>query len=361
MGRVSSNDGSSLPNNVMVERICNNRVRQQVYASAKGDFSMQLGSMTDSVFDASASGGRSSQSDFPVSQRDPSAGNRTLEQGIPRRDLMSCELRASAFGFRPKEVTLFELTPFNSTVDVGAIVVQRMTKVEGTTLNANIYKAPKDARRAYEKGLEAQKDGKLTDARQYFQRAVELYPKFTNAWFQLGAVLEKDKQLEAARDAYSKAATVDVPFPPAYLSLTALAYDAKNWTDVLDLTRRLFELDPVNRAAVTGYVLDLDPLRSADPYFYNAMANFHLNHFAEAEKSGLMVEKLDMQPRFPQVRLLLADLFGRKNNYPAAILELQTYLELVPGDKDAAQIHARLAKLQQLLASSSPTDSPSPQ
>src|SRR5260370_1513094 len=53
-GRVATDDGTPVPNNVMVERICNNRVRQQVYASLRGDFSMQLGSRTDSFLDASA-------------------------------------------------------------------------------------------------------------------------------------------------------------------------------------------------------------------------------------------------------------------------------------------------------------------
>src|SRR5262249_49093462 len=52
-GRVAPGDGSVLPSNVMVERICNTRVRQQVYATLQGDFNMQLGSMADSFVDAS--------------------------------------------------------------------------------------------------------------------------------------------------------------------------------------------------------------------------------------------------------------------------------------------------------------------
>ena len=30
---------------------------------------------------------------------------------------------------------------------------------------------------------EAEKHGKLADARQSFEKAVEIYPKYTNAWF----------------------------------------------------------------------------------------------------------------------------------------------------------------------------------
>ena len=56
MGRVSTNDGTALPNNVMIERICNANVRQQVYATSAGDFTMQLGSRTDTFVDASGEG-----------------------------------------------------------------------------------------------------------------------------------------------------------------------------------------------------------------------------------------------------------------------------------------------------------------
>jgi hypothetical protein len=47
-GRVATHDGAPVPNDVLVERACDNRVRQVVYASPHGDFSMQLGSRTDS-------------------------------------------------------------------------------------------------------------------------------------------------------------------------------------------------------------------------------------------------------------------------------------------------------------------------
>jgi len=42
MGRVATNDGTAVPNDVLVERICNANVRQQVHATSRGDFSMQM-------------------------------------------------------------------------------------------------------------------------------------------------------------------------------------------------------------------------------------------------------------------------------------------------------------------------------
>jgi len=126
----------------LVERVCNASVRQQVHATSRGDFSMQMGSMADSVLDASASGDRASQDDVA------SKASRT---GISRRELANCELRASASGFRSSVISLVGLDSFGSSIDVGAIVVRRATKIEGMTLSATPYKAPKDARRATRK------------------------------------------------------------------------------------------------------------------------------------------------------------------------------------------------------------------
>ena len=248
-GRVATDDGTVVPGDVLVERVCNARVRQQVYATFGGDFSMELGARTDSYVDATAEG-------------TPQYGqsSRAQETGIPRRELANCELRASVSGFRSNVVDLVDLTP-DSNVDVGAIVVHRTEKIKGMTLNAAAYNAPKDARRAFEKGIEAEKHGKLADARQYLQKAVEIYPRYTSAWFQLGTVLQKETQYPAARTAYTQATTIDSKFLPAYLSLASMAFATQDWTQVLNLTNHVLDHDPLRYADVTGNILDLDPLR----------------------------------------------------------------------------------------------------
>ena len=336
-GRVATNDGAPVPYDVLVERVCNNRVRQEVYASSHGDFSMPLGSRADSFPEASAD----STSPYGVASKDS-------VMGISRHQLTNCELRASASGFHSGVISLVELGAFDSNIDVGVIVVRRATKIEGMTLDATPYKAPKDARRAYEKGLQAEKNGKLADARKYFETAVEIYPNSANAWFQLGTVLQKENQKDAARKAYTQATTIDTRFLPPYLSLASIAYATGNWTEVLNLTGHILDLDPLNHAAVTGYILDLDPLNYADAYFYNAVANYKLNKLEDAEKSGLKAEHLDLRTDFPRLHLLLAEIFARKNNYALAISEIQTYLALVPHAKDADQVREQLAKLEKL-------------
>jgi hypothetical protein len=149
-GRIATSDGTPVPNDFLVERVCNASVRQQVHATLRGDFSMQIGSRVDSFLDASAG---------PGSQEGET--RKTSTGGIPRRELANCELRTSAAGFRSSSVSLVGLIPSGSSIDVGAIVVQRTAKIKASTLSAMPYKAPSNARKAYEKGLEAERNGKL--------------------------------------------------------------------------------------------------------------------------------------------------------------------------------------------------------
>jgi TolA-binding protein len=345
LGRVTTADATAVPNDAMVERICNGAVRQQVHAAINGEFSMQLGSKNDSYLDATAD---------PASRS--TVDNQNSEMGIPRQELANCELRASVSGFSSSVINLVDLSGSLSSVDVGAIVVQRRNKVKGLTLSASPYMAPKDARKAYEKGLAAEKKGELANAHKYFGKAVEIYPKYANAWYQLGTVLQKEHEKDAARTAFTRATTIDAKFLPPYLSLALMAYEAENWTAVLSFTGHILDLDPLNHVA--GYVWDLDASNYNDAYFYNAVANYKLNKFEDAEKSGRKAEQVDLPTRFPQLHLLLAEIYARKKNYGMAIAELQIYVEQAPYAKDADQIRERLAKLEQLNGSVSASEKP---
>jgi outer membrane protein assembly factor BamD (BamD/ComL family) len=236
--------------------------------------------------------------------------------------------------------------------------VQRITKMKGMTISAIPYKAPPNARKAYEKGVDAANNGKLGEARKYFEQAVKLYPKYASAWFQLGTVWERENQKDSARAAYTEATTVDTRFLPPYQSLASMAFETEDWPNVLFFTRHIMDLDPLTYGNVSGYVLDLDEVNPAEVYFYNAVANYKLNRFEEAEKSVLKAERSDLLTHFPQLHVLLAEIFKRKKNYEGAILELRSYLELVPHAKDADVIRERMARLQEMNRSASAADKP---
>lgn len=348
-GRVATADGTPVPHDASVEMVCNEKVRQKAYAAPGGAFSMQLGSgsRNDSMLDAS---------DDPASQ--PIGSAQPYLGGIPPHDFAKCELRASAAGFHSNRRSLMDLTPSDRNVDVGAIVMERITKVKGATISAAPYKAPANARKAYEKGLQAEKNGKLADARKYFEQAVDLNPSYASAWFRLGTVLEKGNETDSARAAYTKAAAIDTHFLPPYLSLASMAYEAQDWTGVLQFTGHVIDVDPLSYGDESVYVVDLDEWSPADAYFYNAVANYKLDRIKEAEKSAVKAEHVDLLMRAPELHLQLAEIFTRGNNYDLAIAELETFLELAPHAKDRDLVREQLAKLEKLSHSTPSADKP---
>ncbi|HEY2544554.1 MAG TPA: tetratricopeptide repeat protein, partial [Candidatus Acidoferrum sp.] len=158
----------------------------------------------------------------------------------------------------------------------------------------------------------------------------------------LGTVLEKENQKSAAHTAYTRSTTADAGYLPPYLSLAVMASAAENWREVIRTTNFILALDPFKD--LTGYTVELDPFNFAEAYFYNALANYQIQNFAEAERNALKAEHL--LGRTPELHLLLGELFARKNDYAAAIVEMQTYLDIVPHADNADQIRARLAELK---------------
>jgi tetratricopeptide (TPR) repeat protein len=337
-GQITVGDGSAVPHDMLVERVCTERIVQQVYAGPRGDFNMQLGSKTE-IIDASGD----------VDYR--SVTNETVSNsGVPRHQLQTCELRTSAAGFRPSIYRLVDLDVTSGSVDVGQIPVQRIMKTDGRTLNAAAYRAPKDAVKEYEKGIATSKDKKYTDAEKHFERAVSIYPKYGRAWYQLGVVRQSVKNNDGAKAAYTQATNVERKFLAPYLKLAEMAYTASDWPEVLRLTEHIIEMDPMMNSNGTGYVVDLDPINAGIAYYYNAVAHYQTGQIDAAEKSALKAEHVDLMTKFPQVHLLMAKIDSDKGNYAGAISEIHTYMELVPGSKDVEPLRTKLAQLEELNA-----------
>ena len=117
---------------------------------------------------------------------------------------MGCELRAALAGFRSDGVNLGMRHSLDNP-DVGTIVLHRMANVEGSSISATSAMAPKDAKKAYEKAMNDLKKDKWDDADKELSKAVDIYPKYAAAWYQLGFVQQHQNNLDAARKSYAQA------------------------------------------------------------------------------------------------------------------------------------------------------------
>jgi len=183
------------------------------------------------------------------------------------------------------------------------------------TVSVTSLQIPSKAQKEYEEACAALKKNHLTEVERHLIRATKIYPKYVVGWVMLGQVLEARQQTAKARDACSQASIADSRNLAAYLCLAEIAGREQKWRDVLSLTARALELDPVNDAYA---------------YFFSAIAYFNLNRLIEAETNALKAEGIDKNHDEPLLQLLLSQIYEAKHDSASAAAHLRQYLELAP-------------------------------
>lgn len=324
-------DGTPPPEPVVIERVCNGIARPEGYTDSRGRFSIQLG-QNQFVF-ADASVGGYGGTGFPGSQSSSGGMLGPMGGGISERELSMCEIRASLAGYQSDTVSLAGRR-FMDRPDIGTIVLHRYGNVEGATISVTAMSAPKDAVKAFDKGRDAIRKQKWEDARKNLEKAVQVYPKYASAWYELGRAYEKLGKADAARKAYENSIEADNRYLPPYVQMATMAVEARNWQEVLETTERILRLDPYNYPAV---------------HLYNAVANFNLKRYSEAEKSARETLKLDKAHRLPQANHVLGLTLAVRGDYQGAAENMRAYLKLAPNASNAQLVKDQLAKLEQLL------------
>ncbi|MEO7142077.1 MAG: tetratricopeptide repeat protein, partial [Bryobacteraceae bacterium] len=336
-GKVMLSDGTPPPEPVVIEMLCNGTPRPEGYTDSKGRFSFQLGQNTDVMADASYSPGFGPGSMGPGSMGQGS----TMPGGqstIRPRDIMGCELRASLAGFRSDSVNLAMRRSLDDP-DVGTILLHRMANVEGLTISATSALAPKDARKAFEKGRAEERKNKLDDAEKNFEKAVAEYPKFAAAWNELGRIHEQRNEAGEARKDYAQAMASDSKFVNPYEGMYRLAARESKWQDVADTSDRVIRLNPYDFPSA---------------YFYNAVANLNLKKLDDAEKSAREAVKLDTRHANPRSEHVLGVILAQKQDFHGAAEHMEAFLKLVPAGQESDQVKKQLAEVQKVAQTQPP-------
>jgi tetratricopeptide (TPR) repeat protein len=346
-GKVMLDDGTPPPEPVTIERVCNGNPHAEAYTDSKGRFSFQLGQSQGVMQDASMSsagdgrfgGGGYGNTSSPMGPSQSSGGLGGSSSGVSGRDLMGCEIRAALPGFRSDAINLGTRRAFDNP-DLGTIILHRLANVEGATISAVSLQAPKDAKKAFDKGRELLKKKKDSEAAKEFEKAVEIYPKYSTAWFELGR-LKEPSDSEGAVKAYTQALAADPKYLNPYRQLAGMYMKDQKWKDVADTTSRLIRLDPVD---------------FPDAYFYNSVANFYLKNYDEAEKSVREAQKLDSHNRMPKSNQLLGAILAEKQDYAGAAEQIKKYLTFLPAGQEADNARKQLMELEKVTAAPKPVE-----
>jgi tetratricopeptide (TPR) repeat protein len=202
---------------------------------------------------------------------------------------------------------------------------------EGSTVTASSLNAPEPAKKAFGKGVNSMEDEKWAAAQKNFEKAVEIYPQYAQAWSDLGEALRKQSRPTEARAAWERAVAADPKYIKPYIQLTMLDLEEKR---------------PEDAATIAGKAVAMNPLEFPALYFYNAVANFNLKHLDVAEISARRATELDTAHELPRAELLLGSLLSAKGDRAGALQHFRKYLELVPKAQDADQVKRAIARME---------------
>jgi Flp pilus assembly protein TadD len=334
-GKVLISDGSAPSEPVTIERVCQGYTRPEGYTDSKGRFSITLG-QNNGMAMADAS-----HSTFdPLNPNQGSLGTNT--QGVDTRQLMSCEIRASLPGFRSDTISLANRRSLDNP-EIGTIYLHRLGNVEGLTVSATTAMAPKDAKKAFDKGREAAMKGKLDDGIKQLSKAVEIYPKYAVAWNELGRMHMAQKEVEAARSDFNHALEADSKYVSPYGGLAELAARENKWKEVAEITDKAIRLNPVE---------------VPESYFYNAIANLNLKNLDAAERSANEMMKSDLPNRNPKAYHVAGLIYAQKGEYQEAAVNLKKYIEAAPPGSGAEAAKQQLAEVERLASAAPPNPAP---
>ncbi len=233
-----------------------------------------------------------------------------------------CEVTILLKGYRRATVTLY---------DGAVIVLKELGDPEGSTISVTALHVPKDAAKAYDKGISAEGDGKLPAAQKQYERAVALYPDYAQAWSRLGEVLDQESQPQQAAAAWEHALKSDPKYIRPYLQLIRLDVSEKKMEDAVALADTAMKAGPVEFPGI---------------YYYDAVASYELKHLDVAEKIARQAIDLDKAHDYPAAEALLGKVLADKGDVHGALDHFNKYLRLAPKADDIPAIKQRIADLE---------------
>lgn len=314
-GKVALSDGATVPEPVKIERVCGAMARVEAYTDLKGRFSFEVG--------------RSQE--IPDASDDANGGNFGGSNRMRDRSPFVCDLRVSLPGFRSETISLADKQYLDNS-DLGTITLHRIANVEGLTVSATSSLAPKDAKKAFEKGMDAVNRKNAAEAQKNFEKAVELYPRYAAALYELGRLSEGQNRFDDARKSYAQAVAADAKFIPPHERIAWIDLRESKWQELADSS---------------GAILRLDPIDYPDAYYLGGVANLQLGNLDLAEKDAREAIARDTAHKNPRAPYLLALILAQKRDYDGAVPLLRAFLEQNPGVSDAGAVRQQLAAIEE--------------
>jgi hypothetical protein len=253
----------------------------------------------------------------------------------PADEFIGCAVEAALPGFTSSVITIPNRDLLDNP-DIGTIKLSREEGATGAAVSTTTATAPKDAMKAFDKARADWLEQKPDRAQKDLVKAVQVYPQFAEAWYQLGKIQEAAKSQDA-QNSFAKAAAADPKFIPPYERIVPFAALAGKWQEVAD---------------DTAHELELNPRGTPQIWYYNALGNYKVNKKDVAEASATKALAMDPLHTQSATEQLLAVMLADKRDFAGALAHLRNCLTYLPAGPNADIVKQQVEQLEKLVVAS---------
>ena len=262
----------------------------------------------------------------PWAQLHPDAQGRFEITNLYRQ---TYSLTVKAEGFYPTQLYL-DLKDGMGLVAV-RVVMHRAPKVKTNSPMPALtdLSAPKNARQAFRKALQALQANRLDEAREKFARAVAEYPCYARARTGLASIQIAARDLEGASANLHEAMRCDPGFPDAFVLLGKVLNSQTKFAESEEILKQGLRLSP------------------EDWQLYDQLATAHYSEgqYGKAQEEWLHVFAIDPAPP-AELHAKLAAAYLKGGAHDKAYTQMQAYLQADPKGRFASTFKAMMPRLK---------------
>ncbi len=246
--------------------------------------------------------------------------------------LVGCTAEAIAPGFHSDVITIPNV-PVLELTDIGTITLRRAEGADGIWLGPAPVSPPRDARVAFDHALQDLEAGKLVPAGRSLEKAVARFPKYAEAWYELG-MLQENAGSSAARNSYKQAMAADPQFLLPCQRMMVITARDREWKETAEYASRALKLAPHDYP---------------EAWYFDALAKYNLGQTGPAEKSALRGLSNDSNGRAPELEQVLGAILYDRQDYAGALQHLRNYLRLAPAEEDTSMQRQEIEAVEMAL------------
>lgn len=198
----------------------------------------------------------------------------------------------------------------------------------GTVISVASLNVPKQAQKEFNKGRELGQKKKYDEGLARLQKAVEIYPKYAEAFNEMGLIYRRQSQVGPAQEMFQKAINADPGWVYSYLNLASLQLNQNAFAELLQTTQRVLQLNS----------------SLAPAHYFSAVAHASLGNLAEAEKAALAADRSE-HTQVPQVHMLLGRIYEARGASSDAVTQYKLYLKENPDAPNAEKVKQAIENL----------------